>query len=551
MTILGIISNKHGVRMQLARRDTPEVTIIASGDLRLSANRTCWPEQEKVELAVAQAIRSGGCHVVRGHPVDANKGHGFIDSQKYGRQVFQGIHPESPIVVVFAAWQYSHHVLSGLMVHKGPILTVANWSGTWPGLVGMLNMNGSLAKAGVPYTTLWSENFADEHFNTCLSRWLAGKNVVQDDSHVIPVARMSLPGYARVLGNRIARQIKDSMPIMGVFDEGCMGMYNAIIPDHLLNQVGMFKERLSQSALYYETLQVTDEEAASCLTWVQERGMSFAFGTDEATELTEAQVLQQCKMYIAALRIADDFGCDTIGIQYQQGLKDLLPASDLAEGLLNSTERPPVSSRDGSRELYAGRALVHFNEVDECAGLDGYITAVLWQSLGYPSENTLHDVRWGEQYDGKFVWTFQISGAAPPAHFVGGYSGTMSERQPPMYFRLGGGTVKGVCKPGQIIWSRIYVEDGRLKADLGRGEAIALPDEETERRWQSTTHQWPIMHAVLEGTSRQQLMARHKANHIQVVYVPDEGGARQALLAKAATLEQLGIESFICGRGWQ
>lgn len=38
-------------------------------------------------------------------------------------------------------------------------------------------------------------------------------------------------------------------------------------------------------------------------------------------------------MYIAALRIADDFGCAAIGIQYQQGLKDLAPASDLlAEG---------------------------------------------------------------------------------------------------------------------------------------------------------------------------------------------------------------------------
>ena len=57
--------------------------------------------------------------------------------------------------------------------------------------------------------------------------------------------------------------------------------------------------------------------------------MTFHFGADEATELTENQVLWQCRTYIAALRIADEFGCDTIGIQYQQGLKDLLPASDL------------------------------------------------------------------------------------------------------------------------------------------------------------------------------------------------------------------------------
>ena len=47
-------------------------------------------------------------------------------------------------------------------------------------------------------------------------------------------------------------------------------------------------------------------------------------------------------MYIAAVRIADEFGCATIGIQYQQGLKDLVPASDLAEGLLNNVDRPPV-----------------------------------------------------------------------------------------------------------------------------------------------------------------------------------------------------------------
>ena len=48
---------------------------------------------------------------------------------------------------------------------------------------------------------------------------------------------------------------------MGVFDEGCMGMYNAIIPDHLLHAAGVFKERLSQSALYAAMREVGDETA--------------------------------------------------------------------------------------------------------------------------------------------------------------------------------------------------------------------------------------------------------------------------------------------------
>ena len=35
-----------------------------------------------------------------------------------------------------------------------------------------------------------------------------------------------------------------------------MGMYNAIFDDELLNTIGIYKERLSQSALYAEMLEV-------------------------------------------------------------------------------------------------------------------------------------------------------------------------------------------------------------------------------------------------------------------------------------------------------
>src|SRR5690606_29032283 len=166
---------------------------------------------------------------------------------------------------------------------------------------------------------------------------------------------------------------------------------------------------------------------------------------------------------------ADEFGCDTIGIQYQQGLKDLVPASDLVEGLLNNTDRPPVYSKSG-QELYPVQALPHFNEVDECAGLDALLTYKLWNTLGMEGENTLHDIRWGEYFEvnGKqeFVWVFLISGAVPAAHLIKGYEGASSERQNPIYFRLGGGTLKGVSKPGPIVWSRIYVKDHALFCDM-------------------------------------------------------------------------------------
>ena len=492
------------------------------------------------------AVRHLGADPQRAHDFDPIKQHGFIDSQKRGMEVFRNISEDMPLIVVEAVWQYSHHVLPGLTTHKGPILTVANWSGQWPGLVGMLNLNGSLTKAGIKYSTLWSEDFSDEYFLSRLEKWLNGEEILHDASHVRSLETLSLPERADSLGVKLARELKRDKAILGVFDEGCMGMFNAIVPDHLLNATGVFKERLSQSSLFAAMRNVSETEAQAVRKWLDQKGLKFKTGVDPETELTDAQILDQCRMYIAALRIADEFGCSAIGIQYQQGLKDLAPASDLAEGLLNNAERPPVRSVDG-RVLYEGQPLPHFNEVDECAGFDALVTNRIWNALGLPPETTLHDLRYGEEFQGEFVWVFEISGAAPAAHHLNGYAGSVSERQPPMYFRLGGGSLKGIAKPGEIVWSRVYVEDGRLKADLGRAKVVELPQEETERRWQMTTPQWPIMHAVLYGITRDQMMAKHKANHIQVAYGTDSTSANEALAAKAAFFREAGLSENICG----
>src|SRR5690349_15228030 len=149
------------------------VILVANGDLRLSANQN-----------------------------------GFIDSQKRGMEVFRNIAPTAPLVVVEAVWQYSHHLLHGLYTHRGPILTIANWSGEWPGLVGLLNLNGSLTKAGVKYSSLWSIDFRDEFFLSGLRRWLAGQPVEHNTSHVRALRDCSLPSRAKKLGESLAKQLQ-------------------------------------------------------------------------------------------------------------------------------------------------------------------------------------------------------------------------------------------------------------------------------------------------------------------------------------------------------
>jgi len=528
-----------------------EVLLITSGDLRLAANQVCWPAQRAMEEKLTAAFAQQGIKLVRAHAYDEKVKHGFISSQRMGMDVFMNIHSEARIVFATAAWQYSHHVLPGLRSHRGPILTVANWSGQWPGLVGLLNLNGSLIKAGRKFSSIWSKDFEDDYFLSALQEWLRDGTITHDQSHVHAYDPAKASAECSELGAALAGDLKHRKAIVGIFDEGCMGMYNAIVDDELLNPAGIYKERLSQSALVAKMRTVSQAEAEAVYQWMVAKGVRFDLGTDSATELTLDQVIDQCKMYIAAVRIAKEFGCDAIGIQYQQGLKDMTPASDLAEGMLNNADRPPVFAEGTTEELYAGGPVVHFNEVDECAGVDAVITNRCWSALGLDPSTTLHDVRWGEYYKGHdvdaFVWLLQISGAAPANHFVDGYAGARSERQPAMYFPLGGGSLKGIGKPGEIVWSRVFVEGGALHADIGRGTVVSLPLAETERRWRETTPPWPIVHTVLHGVSQNQMMARHRANHVNIAYAPSAVIADKALATKAAMLAELGISVHLCG----
>jgi hypothetical protein len=329
-----------------------------------------------MEAALIAAIEKEGRTRSSAAILTTRKKHGFIDSQKHGIEVFRSIDPEAPLIVAEAVWQYSQHILPGLFTHRGPILTVANWSGTWPGLVGMLNLNGSLTKMGVPYSTLWSEDFTDRVFPQGPPRLARRPEKVEHPTpHVRPFDGDDGRGAT---GKALSPPPAPRKTHHGRLRRGLHGHVQrhhsrrAPQPDRRLQgapqPVGPLREMLTVS-----------EKEARGLRLVPEKGNRFPVRVERGNRADRGPGLEQCKMYIAAVRIADEFGCATIGIQYQQGLKDLAPASDLVEGLLNNVDRPPVHHED-RRGALRRRALPHFNEVDECAGLDGLVTYRLWRN---------------------------------------------------------------------------------------------------------------------------------------------------------------------------
>ena len=273
--------------------------------------------------------------------------------------------------------------------------------------------------------------------------------------------------------------------------------------------------------------------------------MKFAFGTDPATELTRPQVLEQCAMLIALGRFVRRFGLTAVGVQYQQGLARSCAASDFAEGAIGSAERFPIPDTDGTI-IRPGEAIPCINEVDMGSGIPQTMLWRLLISLGLPAETTLHDMRWGSEFDGKFYWDLEISGAVPFAHLKGGIAGATGYRQPPMYFPMGGATITGQCKAGTLRLGARALRGHQVIMHVGTGHAVELPAEEFERRRRATTYEWPLMNAVLDGVGRDDLMAGHQSNHITVAYVDGSAVARRGARLRGAGADP--GDSRVCRR---
>ena len=516
-----------------------EVLFVTNADLRESANVECWPVEAKYEALLEKALASLGKTARRAHPIKADKGHGFIASQREGSDVFASIDPDAPVIVLLTAWQYSHHIAPSLATHRGPVLLLANFDGTWPGLVGMLCMAGSLTALGRSYSRLWSENFDDAFFLTGLKSWLETGKVEHDLSYLtdITAAHPVMQSEAGKIGAAVGAWSLRHKEILGLFDTLCMGMMNGVFPQKALCDIGMPLESLSQSDLLVEMSKVPDALREECLAWYEARGMKFRFGSDPATELTREQVKEQCAMMIALARYVERFGLSCVGVQYQQGLARSCAASDFAEGAIGSTERFPIPAEDG-HIIRDGKPIPCANEVDMGTAIPQTMMFRLLDSLGLPSETTLHDIRWGSDWNGEFVWDFEISGAVPFGHLKGGIAGATGYRQPAMYFPKGGSTIQGQGKAGRILWARAHYEGTSVTMQIGTGRGIELPEAEFERRRRATCYEWPLLNATLDGVGRDELMAAHQSNHVTIAYVDDDKLADVLTAFVAQTLTQ-------------
>jgi L-fucose isomerase-like protein len=479
-----------------------KVAIFWPGDYRTRPNEWALPQSREATKQLMAALEKLGRspYLVDGYltrPGDAIVRLGSIDD---------------PMVGVFVHWTYAPHTVDGVAGKDNPLLLASNFSGTWPGLVALLNTGASLESVGRAASRIWTDAHdwtGDARFMERLDEWCTTGQIAYSGAELHGAG--AIPADAIAVARRVEEGIRQRRVLALMLGDTSMGMINGYFGPRLLYPLGFAEHKVDQAWLLERTKTVGDERVDDAFRFVQDRGVLFHWNETGALDFTPAATREQLRGYLAVLDLLAEFQADCLGWQYQLGLLKLLPPSDFAEGLLNSHARP-----EGN-----GEVVITSTEADQGNLVPMELMKRILQAKGLPAAVMFHDVRWGAHHEGRFLWVLLNSGSCSAFafnHDVTSLSGVESFRQPVGYFPVPGGTFAGVSLPGPLTWARAWIDrTGRLVMDIGRGESVALPEDVRESWWRGTTRQWPFMAADL-GCSMETIMAHYMSNHIAVAY---------------------------------
>jgi L-fucose isomerase-like protein len=310
-------------------------------------------------------------------------------------------------------------------------------------------------------------------------------------------------------------------------------MINGYFGPRLLAPYGFSEHKIDQAWLIDRGRRIEDERIDAALAFVKDKGLTFHWKEDGADDFDENSSREQLRDYLTVLDLLDEFKADCLGWQYQLGLIPLRPPSDLAEGLLNSTCRPE-SNAD---------TVATATEADQGNVIPMELMKRILKKKGLHQAVMFHDVRWGGEHEGRFVWVLLNSGSCGAYafnHDPDTLKGAHSYRQPKLYFPTPGGTLAGESLPGEMTWARTYLYKGELWMDIGRGEVVKLPPAKRDEWWNGTTREWPFMAADM-GITQETLMAHYWSNHVAVAY----GDIFEEMVALS---QELGFKVRILGK---
>jgi len=480
---------------------TQRIALFWPGDGRSAPNTLALPSIEAATAQMERALKRLGRTSYR---ID-----GFITKSHESIEKLGPV--DDPLIGICVHWIFAPHTTDGVVGTQHPLLLASNFSGQWPGLVGLLNTGASLESLGRRHARVWSDAedwSADEAFMARLSEWCTTGRIAYSERELAYHAPVS--AAASAIACRVAGEIRRRRILVLMLGDTSMGMINGYFGPRLLNRHGFTEHKVDQAWLIDRGTRIDAARIDAALAFVKARGVTFHWGEPGAEDFDERATREQLRDYLAVLDLLNEQKADCVGWQYQLGLIPLRPPSDFAEGLLNSVCRPESN----------GDTIACATEADQGNVVPMEMMKRLLTAKGLHQATMLHDVRWGAQYEGRFLWVLLNSGSSGAYafnHDPESLKGVHTYRQPREYFPTPGGSFTGESLAGGITWARAYIKDDVVWMDIGRGEVVTLPPDVREAWWTGTTRVWPFMAADL-SISRDTLMAHYMSNHIAVAY---------------------------------
>jgi len=480
---------------------TQKIALFWPGDERAKPNELARPNVEEATQQLERALRKLG----RG----SYRVEGFLSKPHHAIEKLAPI--DDPLIGVCVHWFYGPHTTDGVVGKDNPLLLASNFSGRWPGLVGLLNTGACLTSLGRAHSRIWSDAAdlsEDDMFLQRLEAWCTRGELRYDESEYRFDAAVSSEASARAA--RVAEGFRKRRALLLMLGDTSMGMINGYFGPRLLTRHGFSEHKIDQAWIIERGSRIEAARIDAALAFVKEKGVTFHWGEAGAEDFSERDTREQLRDYLCVLDLVREFKADCVGWQYQLGLIGLRAPSDFAEGLFNSTCRPESD----------GDTIACATEADQGNAVPMEMLKRLLREKDLHQAVMFHDVRWGGEHEGRFVWVLLNSGSCGAFafnHDPDTLRGVHSYRQPRQYFPVPGGTFAGESLPGEITWARAYIQDGKLWMDIGRGAVVQLPAAKRDAWWQGTTREWPFMAADL-GVSRDGLMAHYQSNHVAVAY---------------------------------
>jgi L-fucose isomerase-like protein len=477
------------------------IAIYWPGDYRAMPNELALPQITEATAQLERALKKLGRNT---HRIE-----GFLTRP---HEAIEKLGPiQDPTIGVFVHWVYGPHTTDGVVGKDNPLLLASNFSGMWPGLVGLLNTGACLEAMGRPHSRIWTDSpdwCLDGSFMERLDEWCSTGRIVYPTGELSSSAPVS--GDAIRTANRVAREIRERRILALMLGDTSMGMINGYFGPRLLGKVGFAEHKVDQAWIVERGRNIDPRRIEDALRVVTEKGVAFHWREKGAEDFDENATKEQLRDYLTVLDLVSEFKADCIGWQYQLGLIGLRPPSDFAEGLLNSACRPESN----------GEPIIDSTEADQGNLLPMELMKRILKVKGLHPAVMFHDVRWGGEHDGRFLWVLLNSGSTGAYafnHDTNSLKGVHSYRQPRGYFPIPGGTFSGESLPGNVTWARAYLSGGELRMDIGKGEVVKLPEKTREEWWCGTTREWPLMVTDM-GIERDTLMAHYMSNHAAVAY---------------------------------